>query len=208
MIVRVLSGAAVISVGLGLAGCVVFKVEPKAKQVDTETVRVKLKICASSPDAGTCPDEGNSQEDADPNEVNVVLVGLRVPEGSSLQRNPRSDVLNLNRSGQFARVLNDEAPTPVGFEWAAYRSDAVETDPEDTAKIAIDVRLPDGFSGRRFKYRPTVGYFQPDADNPADSPIVCGVGLFDREVDDDGERICIDSPTPDTTAKHLTLTLD
>ena len=207
MTVRVLSAAAAVAVGLGLTGCVVFKVEPKAKQVKTETVRVKLKICASSPDAGTCPDEGNSEEDADENEVNVVLIGLRVPEGSGLQRHPRSDVLELHRSGQFARVLNDEAPTPVGFEWAGYRSDAVETDPEDTAKVAIDVRLPDGFSGPRFRYRPTVGYFQPDAENPADSPIVCGAGLFDREIGDDGDRTCIDSPTPDATAEHLALTL-
>jgi len=207
MMARLLFCAPVVALAFGLSGCVVFKVEPKAKQVGPETVRVNLKICASGPDTGTCPDLGNSDTDADEDRVNVVLVGLRVPEGSGAERRPQSDELELLRSRQFARVLNDEAPTPVGYEWTAYRSAAVETDPEDTAKITIDVDLPEGFDGGRFKYRPTVGYFEPDDERPEDSPIVCGTALFDRDVNDEGDRVCIDSPTPDETAAHLKLAL-
>ena len=190
---------------LTFAGCVVFKVEPKAAQVGPDTVRIKLKICASSPDDGTCPDEGNSSEDADPNETNVVLIGLRAPEGAATPRRVVGNQLELRRSRQFSRVLNDEAPTPVGFVWTGYRSSPVETDPEDVANVVIDVGIPDGFGGTRFKYRPTVGFFQPDDEHPADSPIVCGEALFDRDIGDDGERACIDSPTPDETAKHLSV---
>jgi len=203
-----IAGIFALALALGMSGCVVFKVEPKAKQLDSETVRLKLKICASSPNAGTCPNLGNSDEDADEDETNVVLIGLRLPEGSTVPRNVAGDELELSRSRQLAKVLNDEAPTPVGFEWAAYRSSAVITNPEDSAGIAFTVKLPEGFTGRRFKYRPTVGFFQPDDEHPEDSPIVCGPALFDRDVDDEGgERACIDSPTPDETADHLTLRL-
>lgn len=199
---------AALAATLGLGGCVVFKVEPKAAQTGPDTVRIKLKICASSPNDGTCPDTGNSSEDADEDETNVVLLGLRAPEGSSAPRKISGNQLEFRRSGQFSRVLNDEAPTPVGFVWTGYRSSPVETDPEDVANVVIDVQIPTSFGGKRFKYRPTVGFFQPHDERPVDSPIVCGEALFDRETGDDGERACIDSPTPDETAKHLSVAID
>jgi len=188
---------------------VVFKVEPKAKQVGPDTVRVKLRICASGVDTGTCPDTGNSENDANDDESNVVLLGMRVPEGSDLPRNVVGDQLEFRRSRQFGGVLNDEAPTPIDFEWIGYRSSPVVTRREDAATVKLEIGLPQGFRARRFKFRPTVGYFTPDPEHPADSPIVCGEALFDRDVSDEGgARTCIDSPTPDETAKHLVLTLD
>jgi len=203
------AGCSAVALALGIGGCVVFKVEPKAKQVGPDTVRVKLKICASGTDTGTCPDTGNSENDANDDETNVVLLGMRVPEGSDLPRNVVGSQLELRKSRQFGRVLNDEAPTPVGFEWTGYRSSPVVTSAEDTAEIRIEISLPDGFDGRRFKYRPTVGYFTPDPDHAADLPVVCGEALFDRDVSDEGgARTCIDSPSPDETTEHLVLALD
>jgi hypothetical protein len=187
---------------------VVFKVDPEAKQVGPEAVQVKLKICASSPNTGTCPDLGNSGNDANDDETNVVLLGLRAPEGSELPRKIVGKQLEFRRSKQFGGVLNDEAPTPVGFDWTGYRSSPVVTNPEDTAKIKIGIGLPAGFDKPRFRYRPTVGYFTPSDERPADSPIVCGEALFDRDIGDGGARTCIDSPTPDETAAHLALALD
>ena len=195
-----------------LAGCVVFKAPPKAKQVDGDTVRLTFTICASSPDAGSCPDTGNSESDADEDEVNIVLIGIRAPLGSKLPRKltpVRSDVRgSLARNRQFGRVLNDEAPTPVGFNWFGYRSRPRTTDPEDEAKFRVDIGLPDGFDDRRFKLRPTVGFFQPSAQRPADSPIICGEALFDRAIGAEGERACIDSPGPDEVATHIAVPID
>ena len=208
MTARLLASGCTALALLALGGCVVFKVEPKAKQVGPDTVRVKLKICASGVDTGTCPDLGNADNDANDDETQVVLLGMRVPEGSDLPRDVVGNQLELRRSKQFGRVLNNEAPTPSGVEWFGYRSAPVVASREDTAEIKIEISLPDGYDKRRFKYRPTVGYFTPDDEHPADSPIACGDGLFDSENDDDGARTCIDSPTPDETAEHLVLTLD
>jgi hypothetical protein len=202
------SVCAALALVLAFGGCVVFKVEPKAKQVGPDTVRVKLKICASGVDTGTCPDLGNADSDANDDETQVVLLGMRVPEGSDLPRDVVGNQLELRKSKQFGRVLNNEAPTPIGVEWFGYRSAPVVASREDTAEIKIEIGLPDGYHKRRFKYRPTVGYFTPDDEHPTDSPIACGDGLFYSENDDDGARTCIDSPTPDETAEHLVLTLD
>jgi hypothetical protein len=195
-----------------LAGCVVFKSPPKGKQVDRDTVRVTFTVCASSTDQGSsCPDLGNSGDDADDFEANVLLLGFRVPIGSRLPDKLRpvtSDVPGVvRRSRQYGRVLNDEAPTPVGFKWIGYRSPVKVTSEQDEAKFKVDIGLPRNFRGSRFRFRPVVGYFQPDGDHPADSPIVCGEALFDRVNDDDGDRTCIDSPTPDEAAAHLSIPL-
>ena len=195
-----------------LAGCVVFKAPPRLKQVDADTVRLSFVVCASGPNDGTCPDGGNSGSDANDDEINVLLIGLRVPTGSRVPAELRPVSADapgkLRRDRQFSRVLNDEAPTPVGFRWVGYRSPPRTTDREDEARFRIAIGLPRDFAGRRFRVRPTVGFFQPDQDHPADSPIICGDALFTREIGPEGERACIDSPSPDETATHLSVRID
>ena len=68
------------------------------------------------------------------------------------------------------------------------------TNREDVATFSVRIRLPDGFEGRRFKVRPVVGNFMPTTEVPADSPIVCGAGALRPRRDEDGDRVCIDSP--------------
>jgi hypothetical protein len=195
-----------------LAGCIVFKAPPKGKQIDADTVRVKFTVCASSSEAGsTCPDLGNVDDTAN-EEFNVVLLGFRVPIGTGLPDEIKpvsSDIPGvLRRTKQYGRVLNDEAPTPRGFEWVGYRSAPRLTPEQSAARFKVDMGLPPGFGASSFRFRPVVGYFAPDAEHPADSPIVCGLSLFDRDVDDDGDRTCIDSPTPDETATHISVPID
>lgn len=195
-----------------LAGCVVFKAPPKGKQVDEDTVRVTFTVCASSADPGsTCPDLGNENDEAREG-PNVLLLGFRVPIGSRLPdklRPVRSDASGvLRRTSQYGGVLNDEAPTPVGFEWVGYRSAPKLTEEQVEAQFRVEIGLPRGFQEGRFRVRPVVGYFKPSDERPADSPIVCGEALFQREIGDDGERICIDSPTPDETATHISIPID
>ena len=195
-----------------LAGCVVFKAPPEGQQVDAYTVRLTFTICASSSDAGsTCPDLGNENDEAEEG-PNVVLLGFRVPIDSRLPDEIRpvsSDVSGkLRRTAQYGHVLNEEAPTPVGFEWIGYRSPPEVTPQQSAAKFKVDIDLPPGFRGHRFRVRPVVGFFQPDTEHPADSPIVCGDALFERVNDDDGERDCIDSPSPDVSATHIPIPID
>src|SRR5688572_12587271 len=108
-----------------LTGCVVFKGTPRGKQIDENKVRVTFTICASGGPSSSCPDLGNEGDDADDGD-HVVLLGLRVPDGSRVPdelRPVRSDVPGvLRRARQYGSVLNDEAPTPVGFKWIGYRS--------------------------------------------------------------------------------------
>lgn len=205
----------VLALAASLFGCVTFKVPPKGKQVDSDTVRLTFTICASSDDVGSsCPDLGNSGDDADDGRVNVILLGIRAPSGSRLPdrlRPVRSDVPgSLRRDAQYEGVLNDEAPTPVGFKWIGYRSRPRETNEQDEAKFRVAIGLPRDFNGRRFRVRPVVGYFEPDDDYPAASPIVCGPALYTRRDDDadGGDRTCIDSPTPDESATHIAIPVD
>ena len=176
MTARLLASGCTALALLALGGCVVFKVEPKAKQVGPDTVRVKLKICASGVDTGTCPDLGNADNDANDDETQVVLLGMRVPEGSDLPRDVVGDQLELRKSKQFGRVLNNEAPTPSGVEWFGYRSAPVVASREDTAEIKIEISLPDGYDKRRFKYRPTVGYFTPATSTPRTRRLLVATG--------------------------------
>jgi hypothetical protein len=197
-----------------LSGCVVFKAPPKLEQTDERTVRVSFSICASyDDDDSTCRDEGNSGSSAQNGDTSVVLMGFRVPEGTRMPReiSPRvSEVLGvLKRSRQYGRVLDDEAPTPVGFRWIGYRSGPETTNREDIGRFKIDIKLPRDFSERRFRVRPVVGFYAPDPpDHPAGAAIVCGLALFDRVDDDDGDRACIDSPSPDDAARHLSVRVE
>jgi hypothetical protein len=197
-----------------LSGCVVFKAPPKLEQTDERTVRVSFSICASyDDDDSTCRDEGNSGSSAQNGDTSVVLMGFRVPEGTRMPReiSPRvSEVLGvLKRSRQYGRVLDDEAPTPVGFRWIGYRSGPETTNREDIGRFKIDIKLPRDFSERRFRVRPVVGFYAPDPpDHPAGAAIVCGPALFDRVDDDDGDRACIDSPSPDDAARHLSVRVE
>jgi len=197
-----------------LAGCIVFKAPPKGKQVDADTVRVAFTVCASGNDAGTtCPDLGNVDDTAEDEEPNVVLLGFRVPVGTRLPDEIKpvtSDIPGvLRRADQYGGVLNDEAPTPRGFEWIGYRSGPRLTPEESQARFRVDMGLPPSFRGNRFRFRPVVGYFNPSDERPANRPIVCGEALFDRDVSDEGgDRACIDSPSPDETAAHISVPID
>jgi hypothetical protein len=197
-----------------LGGCVVFKAPPKLKQTDERTVRVSFTICASyDDDDSTCQDEGNSQSSAQNGDTSVVLMGFRVPEGTRMPREISPTVTEvrgtLRRNRQYGRVLNDEAPTPAGFRWIGYRSGPETTNREDIGRFKIDIRLPRDFSERRFRVRPVVGFYAPDPpEHPADAAVVCGPALFDRVDDDDGDRACIDSPSPDEVARHLSVRVD
>ena len=111
-----------------LSGCVVFKGAPKGKQINADTVRITFTVCASGGTGSTCPDNGNAGEDADQDGPNGLLLGFRLPEGSHAPKefSPVAGDYSgtVRRSRQYSRVLNDEAPTPVGFKWFGYRSPA------------------------------------------------------------------------------------
>jgi hypothetical protein len=177
--------------------------------VSRKAVVVEFSICASGPEDGSCPDRGNSDQDADSDpDENQLLLAFRVPKGSELPAEitpVTSDVPgSLTRDGSYKRRLTAEAPTPRRFKWVGYRSEVVTTNPEDVATFRVRIRLPDGFEGQRFKVRPVVGAFSPTTNVPAGSPIVCGPALYDRDLDsEDGDRVCIDSPDPPTVETSI-----
>ena len=198
---------------LTLSGCVVFIGQPTGEQVSRKAVVVEFSVCASGAEDGTCPDRGNSNQDADTDpDESQLLLAFRVPKGSELPAEitpGTSDVPgSLTRDGSYKRRLTAEAPTPRRFKWAAYRSEVVTTNPEDVATFRVRIRLPDGFEGSRFKVRPVVGAFSPTTEVPAGSPIVCGEGLYDHYVDEDGERVCIDSPDTASVETSIKIPID
>jgi hypothetical protein len=198
---------------LMLSACVVFVAPPTGEQVSERAVRIEFSVCASGPEDGTCPDRGNSNDDADPDEQNELLLAFRVPRGTRAPEaitpvtSPVAGELEPNRS--YKRRLTAQAPTPDGYKWAAYRSNVVTTDPEDVASFRVRFRLPRDFNRSNFKVRPVVGFFQPDAEHPAGTPIRCGPALYDRDIDPEhGERACIDSPDPATVEKSIKIPID
>jgi hypothetical protein len=192
---------------IALSGCVVFISTPTGEKVSRKAVRVAFSICVSGQEDGSCPDQGNSGSTADDGRENQLLLAFRVPKGSKLpdRIEPTTAPVEgeLTPDGSYRRRLTQEAPTPDGFKWAAYRSEVVTADQEDVASFSVRIRLPDGFRGRKFKVRPVVGYFQPNDEVPAGSPIVCGDALYARDDDDNGDRVCIDSPDVPTVGTHI-----
>jgi hypothetical protein len=212
-----------------LSGCVVFQGPIKAKQIGhTNKVKVTFSICNSDDEPGAiCPNLGNSNEPGMNTGVGTderVLLGLRVPKGTRLPKTIRPREENV--VGEFARfidykrVLNQEAPKARGFKWLGYQSSPVRddtnpggddggTDPfrYEEASFRLKLGLPRGFTARRFKFRPVVGWHFPTEENPG---IVCGPALYDYVADDDGngERVCIDSPSPKKVRKSIKVKIE
>jgi hypothetical protein len=215
--------AALLGAGLCvvLTGCVVFRGPVKVKQIgDKPKVQVRFTICNSDddPDPGyRCPDLGNSDDAG--NETGVtfserVLLAFRVPKGTKVPRTIRP--VGGNAEGRFVpdraygAVLDDEAPTGRRYAWKGYVSTPVydpgsPNDPYrfDLGRFKVKMKVPARIVGKTFKVRPVVGWLVPE-----EGDIVCGAALYDRAIDGNGERICIDSPSPSTVRKSVKVKIE
>jgi hypothetical protein len=213
-----------------LSGCVVFKGPIKAKQIGHKNkVKVTFALCNSDDGTDTiCPGLGNSEDPGMTSGVGFgerLLLGFRVPKGTKLPGKIRArdaDVRGeFTRFADYGQRLNEEAPKRRKYKWVGYQSTAVcdveqcDGDPDDggadpyryeDARFKVKMGLPPNFHGERFKFRPVVGWYT--ADDPP-TPLVCGPALYDRVSDaEGGDRVCIDSPSPEKVRKSIKVKID
>ena len=202
-----------------LSGCVVFKGPVEAKQAGKKKVKVTFSLCNSDGEAdSTCPDLGNSESDqggavSSPEEE--VLLGFRVPKRTkapeTIAPQEKGVVGEFSLNADYAERLNAEAPKRRRFKWIGYSAPPYGDDGgNDTvryeeASFKVKLKAPKRLIGKKFRFRPVVGWHDR-ADSP-DGSITCGPALYDRVSDADGDRVCIDSPDPETVAKSIKVKL-
>jgi hypothetical protein len=197
-----LAALAFVALAALFSGCLVIKGTPEAKQISDNEIRVKIRICASnSDDPADCP-EGNKASGVPESTGTIeVLAGLRVPKGTKVPRTVKANQVDmtLDRDAGFKRELNQVAPKGNKYKWFGYSGEGTFDPDTPDARVKFILELSKKFHGKKFKYRPTVGWRQVDA------PTDCGADPYEFQgsvFDGDG-RICINSPSENDTQKSL-----
>ena len=145
----------------------------------------------------TCRRTNVAERDNDTGEAELtglgqLLVGFRVPEGTSAPAGFPSDATDVifSASPTYAAELEALFPTGPGERWTGYISTAKRFDPDELADRVTGFRpefgLPGGFEGP-FGWRLVAG-FRPLGDaGQAGKPVDC----------QDGGHVCADSPPND-----------
>jgi hypothetical protein len=225
--------AAVVAVGLGLTGCVAFVLgSPSAAQTATlGSVRISATICASDNGADqhvgcdvadvTGGDaNGNSNDDAQGDNSVQVLLGYRVPAGSSgpvtFPGTSEAGTLTMSQSASYTAELQRLAPAPAGQHWVGYISNAFAYNPttdgtnadHHRVAFAVDFDLPrsaDGgpFTGP-FPWQMVAGMRANQFGGGVDPAraVDCGASLTALTADD---TICADQPAPGDIAAQPTV---
>jgi hypothetical protein len=217
---RLAALSAIVVAALVMGGCVVIKGPVQTSQQGAfGPVRVTFTICASSTNTSThpgCDDQGNSNNAAPTPQRGQVLVGLRVPDGSTAPStfNTVSGVaLTFKSSPSYTQQLESNVPPPKGQHWVGYISNGYNHDegadgtPAEQATISLDLALPKGANGYPyqgpFKLRPVVGA-RSSSDETADArPVNCGDTTFGGGGGPFGSTDCIDSPSESETATNI-----
>ena len=182
-----------------LAGCVSIKSQT-AVQRAPGVVELRGVVCATDYDSthsATCRRTNVAERDNDTGEAELtglgqLLVGFRVPEGTSAPAGFPSDATDVNFSASPTYSAELEALFPTGPDerWDGYISTAKRFDPDELADRVTGFRpefgLPGGFEGP-FGWRLVAG-FRPLGDaGQAGKPVDC----------QDGGHVCADSPPND-----------
>ena len=196
-------GVAVGACALALGGCVGFDGEPRGKQVSDEKVRVKFEVCAAGEPG--CSDQGPSGSGS-----YRLLVGLRAPEGTDAPAKirPVGRPERLRIDLPYQRQLNELAPAPGDARWIGYSSRAFEygagraqgeaprrvprgAGEPSSARFRVTLGLPREI-GRKFRWRPVVGYAGVSDTEPEDARIRCGDNPYSQTGN--ANATCIDTP--------------
>jgi hypothetical protein len=201
-------GVAVGACALVLGGCVGFDGKPRGKQVSEDKVRVKFEVCAAGEPG--CSDQGPSGSGS-----YRLLVGLRAPEGTDapaeIRPVGRPERLQIDRP--YQRQLNELAPAPGDARWIGYSSKAFDyaaaraqsdaprrvprgTGEPSSARFRITLGLPREI-GRKFRWRPVVGFMGVSEAEPEDARVRCGDDPYNQTGN--ANATCID--TPETAAE-------
>lgn len=232
-------GIFIVAGALVLSGCAVFDGTPTASQQQTiGKVAIQFSVCASetgaTPPAGSCTNEGNSDETAGTAPAQLWM-GFRVPAGtvppttftsSSTGPNDTGPQLVFTSSSAYTEELQRLEPAASGQEWVGYVSQYVdhnETSGDQNFTATADFGLPKSKNGAPFAgpftYQLVVGgreYFQGSATNPmtppTTEPIDClesattGYDSFESGSSAPSyDWICIDDSSPSTLGTSATL---
>ena len=219
-------GALALFGAVALSGCVVFRVEPAAKQQHViGSVLLTLKVCASessnSPVPGACPNPGNSEADPDSEQYQLFL-GFRVPKGTTAPRSftattgPGSGPPELKfiPSKSYRARLQKLDPAPVGQQWVGYWTssyfDYSDTGGKQDFTAKVPFGLPTQKSGAPFKgpfrYRAVVGgRGSGSSTNNPQLAVDCRGILTEGGLSQHGVFVCVDSPTPTLVNRNAKL---
>ena len=185
-----------------LAGCVGFDGKPTGKQISPQKVQIKFKVCRAG-DTKTCSDQGDWDSD------NVrLLIGLRAPKGTDVPGSftPVGSDVGFVSFRPYARQLNELAPKRDGYRYFGWVSDESRTGDAwpATGRFRLKLGLPND-PGRRFRFRPVVGYQEVGAKGPP--RLDCGPNAYSQE--EDANATCVDAPdTPADTRPSIKVPLD
>ena len=184
-----------------LTGCVSIKSQT-AVQRAPGVVELRGVVCASDYDSShsaTCrrtnvAERDNSTGDAEQNGLGQLLVGFRVPEGTSAPAGFPSDAADVifSVSPSYSAELERLFPTGEGERWAGYVSTAKRFDRDEPADRVTGFRpefglppTPGGFDGP-FGWRLVAGVRELGSADDAGKPVECASGFR-----------CADSPPND-----------
>jgi len=193
----------VLAVALVLSGCIVFKTRPTGAQSEPlGPVIVTTTVCAS--DAPGCTDADVFTGDADGNSGQTgvvpidaqVLLGYRVPAGTTGPERFEAQGVAFERSPSYVSELTRLAPPGAGFEWIGYQSERFDPKPDEPGELTVSVplALPAGTDGGPFagpfQFRPVVGVRQANGSTEY-APVSCPAGLF---IGTSPDGMCVDAP--------------
>lgn len=184
-----------------LTGCVSIKSQT-AVQRAPGVVELRGVVCATDYDSthsATCRRTNVAERDNDTGEAELtglgqLLVGFRVPEGTSAPDGFPSDATDVifSASPSYTAALEALFPTGPDERWAGYISTAKRFDPDELADRVTGFRpefglppQPGGFEGP-FGWRLVAGFRALNSADDAGNPVQCGFG-----------HMCADSPPND-----------
>ena len=144
------------------------------------TTAAALTACQRS----NIAERDNATGEAELTGLGQLLVGFRVPEGTSAPASFPSDSqdLNFSASPSYTAALEALFPTDPGERWAGYISTAKRFDPDEPADRVTGFRpefglppQPGGFEGS-FGWRLVAGFRELVSADQAGIPVECGFG--------------------------------
>jgi hypothetical protein len=183
-----------------LSGCVSIKSQT-AVQRAPGVVELRGVVCASDYNASRSPacrvaniaERDNGTGDAEATGLGQLLVGFRVPEGTTAPESFPSDAqdVSFTANAGYTAALESLFPTGDGERWAGYISSAKSFDPGVPADRVTGFRpefglpaRPGGFEGP-FPWRLVVGFRQLANVGQAGNPVNCN------------QSFCADAPRND-----------
>lgn len=186
------AACAVLGCAVFLTGCVSIKSQT-AVQRAPGVVELRGVVCASDYDSSestTCrvsniAERDNGTGDAVGSGLGQLLLGFRVPEGTTAPESFPSDAqdVTFRANASYTAALEARFPTGAGERWVGYVSGAKSFDPDVPADRATGFRpefglpaQPGGFEGP-FPWRLVVGFRSLADVGQAANPVTCNQGF-------------------------------